>query len=60
MPVILDPRHYDLWMDHWDLDPVRLMGALLPGAAGTLTARPVSPWVNNPRHEGLCCLEPAA
>jgi putative SOS response-associated peptidase YedK len=60
MPVIVEPRHYDLWIDRGVREPAKLADVLRPIPADAMRAYPVSPWVNNPRHDDARCLEPAA
>ena len=60
MPLILDPRHYDLWIDRGVQEPAALAEALRPIPAEAMRAYPVSPWVNDARHDDARCLEPAA
>ncbi len=57
MPVILDPRHYDLWIDRNVQEPVQQAEALRPVPADAMRAYPVSPWVNDARHDDARCLE---
>jgi putative SOS response-associated peptidase YedK len=58
MPVILDPKDYDLWLDPQVQDPRLLEPLLRPYSSGELVAHPVSQMVNNPRNEGPGCVEP--
>ncbi len=58
MPVILDPKDYDLWLDAAVHDPKLLVPLLRPYPSDQLVAYPVSQTVNNPRHEGPGCVEP--
>jgi putative SOS response-associated peptidase YedK len=58
MPVILDPVDYDAWLDP-ESEPERLQSLLVP-YDGRLTARPVSTYVNDARHEGPQCIAPRA
>jgi putative SOS response-associated peptidase YedK len=51
MPVILDPEDYDAWLSGEQIP-------LAPYPADRMTARPVSTYVNNVRHEGPQCIEP--
>ncbi len=60
MPVILDPRHFDQWLDPKQRDAAALAPLLRPFAVDAMKAYPVSPWVNDPRHDDARCLEPAA
>jgi putative SOS response-associated peptidase YedK len=58
MPVILAPQHYDEWLDPSLTDPTRFADWLRPCPADSLTSYPVSPFVNNARHEGPDCAQP--
>ncbi len=62
MPVILDPRDYDLWLgDGSDASPREqdeLMHLLRPYPAEEMSAVPVSTYVNNALNEGEGCIEP--
>ena len=51
MPVILDPRHYDNWLDAADL-------ALLQPYAGSMTGCPVASTVNSTANDGPGLLSP--
>lgn len=57
MPVILPRSAWAGWLDPAS-DPDALAGLLRPSPAGTLEAREVSAWVNDPRHDDPSCLEP--
>ncbi len=59
MPLILDPRHYDLWIDRTVQEPAQLAEALRPLPAEMVRAYPVTAWVNDARHDDSRCLEPA-
>jgi putative SOS response-associated peptidase YedK len=59
-PVIVEPRHYDLWMERGVQQPAELAEALQSIPADAKRAYPVSPWVNDQRHDDARCLEPAA
>lgn len=48
MPVILQPRDYDLWLDPKLQEPARLQAALRPYPPEAMEARPVSTRVNSP------------
>jgi putative SOS response-associated peptidase YedK len=60
MPVILDPQHYAGWLDPSLTDPAQFAEWLRPYPASAMMAYPVSPLVNNARHEGPECAEPLA
>jgi putative SOS response-associated peptidase YedK len=60
MPVILGPGDFDRWLDPEQKDPAKVQGLLGPYPAETMLAYPVSPLVNDPRHEDPRCLEPQA
>ena len=59
MPAILEPSEFFLWLDPEERRPDRLQVLLRPLGNGRLRLQPVSPYVNNPRHEGEQCLQPA-
>lgn len=56
MPLILNPADWSAWLAS---DAAATNRLLTPLPDGTLTLYPVSPAVNNPRHEGRECMEPA-
>ena len=58
MPVILLPEEYGRWLDAGNQDPAKLMPLLRP-YPGPMVARAVGAWVNDPKHEGPRCVEPA-
>ena len=60
MPVILDPRDWDLWLDPGVQDPARLQPLLHPYPAENMTAFPVSQAVNNPANDREECVAPLA
>lgn len=57
MPVVLPRDAWKAWLDPGS-DPDRLVAWLAPSPPGTLDAREVSAWVNDPRHDDPRCLEP--
>ena len=58
MPVILLPEESGRWLDAVAQGPPKLMPLLRP-YPGPMTAMPVGAWVNDPKHEGPRCVEPA-
>ena len=60
MPVIVESRHYDLWIDRTVQEPSELAEVLRPLPADAMRANAVSPWVNDARHDDARCLESAA
>jgi putative SOS response-associated peptidase YedK len=52
MPVILEDKVSDGWLDRQNHDTDELRALLLPAPAGTLLKYPVSTEVNSPRHDG--------
>lgn len=58
MPVILPDAAWDAWLDPSLEDPARLEPLLVPLPGGTMQATPVSPRMNNVRHEGPECIAP--
>ena len=57
MPVILNPRDYDLWLDPDVQDPPLLEPLLRPYPSDEMEVYPVSRLVNDPRHEDPKCVE---
>jgi len=57
MPVILDQKHWEIWLDPANHDTSVLQALLQPYAAEAMTTWPVSTRVNNPRHDASDCLE---
>ncbi len=60
MPVILDPKDYDLWLDPQVQDAERLLPLLKPFPAEKMGVHPVSSVVNSPAHESPDCIKPVA
>jgi len=52
MPVLLDPRTYETWLDPDEHRPEILMALLHAKGGDDLVVTPVSTRVNNPRNEG--------
>jgi putative SOS response-associated peptidase YedK len=59
MPVILPAADYDRWLDPATQGMEGLKELVRPYPSDGMTAYPISAYVNNPRHEGVKCLEPA-
>lgn len=59
MPVILDPDHWDEWMNTEPRRAAQLEGLLAPAMDGTIYKTAVSRRVNNVRNDGAACVEPA-
>lgn len=55
MPVILDPKDYDLWLDPDMQNPEPLKPLLTSYPADKMAAVPIDTHVNNPKHEGPAC-----
>jgi len=58
MPVILDAKDYDLWLDPNVQEVSRLKPLLHPFPPEQMTYYPVNLRVNNPRHDDRLCVEP--
>lgn len=58
MPVILQPEHFDAWLDPENHDIGQLTAMLGPCRADLIAAYPVSPAINSGRVEGPACIEP--
>ncbi len=56
MPVVLDTKYYDLWLDPQVQKPEALQQVLHPYPASAMTAYPVSTLVNNPKHNNPDCI----
>jgi putative SOS response-associated peptidase YedK len=60
MPVILDEKDFDHWLDPAMQEPKKLEPLLVPYSSTGLTAYPISTWANSPRNQGPQCIEPVA
>lgn len=60
MPVILQRRDEDLWLDTSVTDPAPLLAVLKPYPAEAMEAYPVSKAVNNPANDGEELIRPLA
>jgi hypothetical protein len=58
MPVILQPKDYDLWLDPDVQDASLLEPLLRPYPSDEMEVYRVSRLVNDPRHEDPKCVEP--
>lgn len=58
MPVILDLQDCPVWLDPAVHDDRQLTRLLQPFPVEAMEAYPVSPFINNPRHEGPLCSQP--
>src|SRR6185312_5564866 len=56
MPIILDPAHYNAWLDPANGDRETLQRMLVPFPSERMSVRPVSTFVNNARNEGVECI----
>jgi putative SOS response-associated peptidase YedK len=56
MPVILPEADWERWLDPSESDPARLLPLLRPYPPDQMEAIPVSPVVNNAKHDGPDCL----
>jgi putative SOS response-associated peptidase YedK len=57
MPVILNPKDYDLWLDPEVKEPKLLKPLLRPYPSEEMVAEPVSPKVNRASYDALDCVE---
>ncbi len=60
MPVILPPRHHELWLDPLERRPERLTPVLRPFPAAEMQLFPVSEVVNKPANDTPECVAPLA
>lgn len=58
MPVILDPKGYDTWLDPKLEADQRLHDLLRPYDETAMVSYPVSSAVNSPRHDEVDCVQP--
>lgn len=58
MPVILDPKDFDLWLDPKIEDRDRLQPLLAPFDSGQMDTFPVSRAVNSPAYDSADCIAP--
>jgi putative SOS response-associated peptidase YedK len=58
MPVILHPSDYSLWLSSARQDLPILNALLKAYPSEGMQSYPVSPFVNNPRHDTSLCLQP--
>jgi len=58
MPVILDPKDFDLWLDPKIDDAAKLQPLLVPHAVDGFEAFPVSRTVNSPTNDVADCIAP--
>ena len=58
MPVILDPKDFDLWLDPKIDDAAKLQSLLVPHAVEGFEAFPVSRMVNSPTNDVADCIAP--
>ena len=56
MPVIVEEKHFDEWLDSETMNMDELKKLLVPYPASRMEAFPVSPYVSNPRNEGPECM----
>jgi putative SOS response-associated peptidase YedK len=56
MPVVLDKKYYDLWLDPQAQKPEALQEVLHPYPASAMTSYPVSTLVNNPKYNNADCI----
>src|SRR5262249_35255688 len=60
MPVIMPPESWDAWLNPNESEPSKLQPLLQSFPADHMESIPVSPVVNNSRHEGPDCLAVAS
>jgi putative SOS response-associated peptidase YedK len=58
MPVILDPKDYEQWLDPYIRQAELLQPLLCPYPDDALTTYPVSLRVNDPAHDDAACTDP--
>jgi putative SOS response-associated peptidase YedK len=58
MPVILQPKFYDVWLSEEARPAEELLPALVPYPAEEMEGYPVSTFVNKPDHDSAQCVQP--
>ena len=58
MPVIIDPKDYNTWLDPENHDTAGLKALLKPYPASYMKAYPVSRRMNDPSYEEIDCIKP--
>ena len=58
MPVIIDRKDFDLWLDPEAQDPAALLALLVPAPPEEMETVPVSRAVNSPAHDAADCIAP--
>jgi putative SOS response-associated peptidase YedK len=58
MPVILDHKDYDQWLDCDVAGPAKVSDLLRPFGSSQMAVEAVDPWVNNARHDDPRCVRP--
>lgn len=58
MPVIIDRRDFDLWLDPDAKDPAALQALLVPAPVEPMETVPVSRAVNSPSYDAADCIAP--
>jgi putative SOS response-associated peptidase YedK len=59
MPVIMDPRDFDQWLEPKEQDTATVAALLRPFPAEKMRAYAVSAWVNDVTHQDARRIEPA-
>jgi putative SOS response-associated peptidase YedK len=60
MPVIVEPEHFDRWLDPETQDPSAVDDLFEPTPAELMIAYPVTRRVNRPENDDASCVEPLA
>ena len=58
MPVIIQPEHYETWLDSSSQSVEPIKNLLKPFAADAMTFYPVSTFVNSPKNNTAQCVQP--
>lgn len=58
MPILLDPAHYEAWLDPEQTDPDSILPLLRSQLSDRLRFHPVDFRVNNPRNDDAACIAP--
>ena len=56
MPVIIDPKDFDLWLDPTIKEPEEIKHLFTPYKASAMEAYPITNFVNSPKNQGEKCI----
>ena len=57
MPIIIEPKNFDEWLNPENQEPDEIKPLLKPFDASKMEAYPVTSFVNSPSNKGEKCIE---